>query len=79
MKMSERVKDILEWIACILIAFILALLIRFYVGTPTIVKMPSMYPTLQPNQRLILNRLPRTMKEIPSIGDIFVEKPFVFK
>lgn len=70
MKMSERVKDILEWIACILIAFILALLIRFYVGTPTIVKMPSMYPTLQPNQRLILNRLPRTMKEMPSRGDI---------
>ena len=70
MKIGERTKDILEWIACILIAFILALLIRFYVGTPTIVKMPSMYPTLQPNQRLILNRLPRTMKEMPSRGEI---------
>jgi len=66
----ERVKSIFEWIACILIAFVLALLIRYYVGTPTIVQMPSMYPTLESNQRLILNRLMRTIGEIPSRGDI---------
>lgn len=70
MKISERIKDILEWVLCIVIAFALALLIRFFVGTPTIVKMPSMFPTLQPNQRLILNRWVRTIKEMPSRGDI---------
>lgn len=70
MKLNERVKDILEWIACILIAFVLALLIRFYVGTPTIVKMPSMKPTLMPNQRLILNRVARTTHTMPDRGDI---------
>lgn len=70
MKLSDKTKDILEWIVCILIAFILALLIRFFIGTPTIVKMPSMSPTLKPNQRLILNRWSRTTKTLPSRGDI---------
>ena len=70
MRLSDKTKDILEWIACILIAFVLALLIRFFVGTPTIVKQPSMYPTLKSNQRLILNRWIRTTKTMPSRGDI---------
>ena len=53
MKINEKTKDIIEWIVCILIALILALLIRYYIGTPTIVQMRSMYPTLEPGQRLI--------------------------
>ena len=70
MKISDKAKDIIEWIVCIIIAFILALLIRYFFGTPTIVQQPSMFPTLQPNQRLILNRWCRTIKEMPSRGDI---------
>lgn len=70
MGLSDKTKDILEWIACILIAFVLALTIRYFVGTPTIVKMPSMYPTLKQDQRLILNRWVRTTKQMPSRGDI---------
>jgi len=50
-------KELLEWIFCIVIALALALLVRYFVGTPTIVKHESMYPTLQENQRLILNRM----------------------
>ena len=42
--MNEKVKDILEWILCIVIALVLALLIRYYIGTPTIVK-TSIYET----------------------------------
>lgn len=68
--MNEKVKNILEWIECIAIAVILALLIRYYIGTPTIVKQESMYPTLKPNERLILNRISRTLKEMPERGDI---------
>ena len=70
MKLTDKTKDILEWIACILIAFILAIAIRFFVGTPTIVKQPSMFPTLKPNQRLILNRWMRTTHSMPKRGDI---------
>ena len=70
MKLNDKTKDIIEWIICILVAFVLALLIRFFIGTPTIVQMPSMLPTLQPNQRLILNRWGRTTKTLPERGDI---------
>ena len=41
--MNEKVKDILEWIYCIIIAVVLALLFRYFIGTPTIVKQVSMY------------------------------------
>lgn len=66
----DKKKDFIEWILCIFIALILALIIRYYIGTPTIVKLSSMYPTLQANQRLILNRWGRTIKKIPERGDI---------
>lgn len=70
MKMNEKTKDILEWIYCIVIAVVLALLVRYFIGTPTIVKQPSMYPTLKENQRLILSRVGRTFKKMPKRGDI---------
>ena len=68
--MSPKVKDILEWVYCIVIAVVLALLFRFYIGTPTIVKQVSMNPTLVQNQRLWLNRWGRTTKKLPERGDI---------
>lgn len=68
--MNEKVKDILEWIWCIVIAVVLALLFRYYIGTPTIVKQVSMYPTLVQDQRLWLNRWGRTTKKMPERGDI---------
>lgn len=68
--MSERTKDILEWVYCIIIAIVLALLIKFFLGTPTVVKQKSMYPTLHPNDRLIISRWVRTTKKMPERGDI---------
>lgn len=68
--MNEKLKDILEWGYCIIIALILALLFRYFIATPTIVKQRSMFPTLQENQRLILNRTFRITKKYPKIGDI---------
>lgn len=67
---KAQIKDIFEWIYCIIIAVVLALLVRYFVGTPTIVKQTSMYPTFKPNERLILNRLYRTFKTTPQRGDI---------
>lgn len=68
--MNEKVKDILEWIYCIIIALVLALLFRYFIATPTIVKQRSMFPTLKENQRLILNRTYRITKALPKRGDI---------
>ena len=68
--MSENVKNILEWIYCIIIALVLALLFRYFIGTPTIVKQRSMFPTLKEDQRLMLNRTMRITKKTPKVGDI---------
>ena len=66
----SKFKDAIEWVICIFIALVIAILFRYYVGTPTIVKQPSMYPTLKEDQRLWLNRIDRTMKKLPERGDI---------
>ena len=68
--MNPKIKEALEWVYCIIIAIVLALLFRYFIGTPTIVKQVSMYPTLVQDQRLWLNRWGRTTKTLPERGDI---------
>ena len=78
--MSEKTKEILEWVYCILIALVLAMLFRYFIGTPTIVKQESMYPTLIQDERLWLNRWGRTTKTLPERGDIITfEEPAKIK
>ena len=78
--MSEKTKDILEWVYCIIIALVLAMLFRYFIGTPTIVKQASMYPTLIQDERLWLNRWGRTTKTLPERGDIITfEEPAKIK
>ena len=69
-KKKSIIKEIMEWVYCIIIAVVLAVLFRYFIGTPTIVKMVSMNPTLEQNQRLWLNRWGRTTKTLPKRGDI---------
>lgn len=74
--MGEKTKDILEWGYCIIIALVLAMLFRYFIGTPTIVKQVSMYPTLVQDERLWLNRWKRTTKTLPQRGQIITfEEP----
>ena len=70
MVISDRARNILEWIFCIVVAFILALLIKYFIGTPTVVEQVSMKPTLIEGHRLLLNRWTRTTKQMPERGDI---------
>lgn len=75
---KAKIKNIFEWIYCIIIAITLALLVRYYVGTPTIVNQTSMFPTFNDKDRLILNRLYRTFETTPQRGDIITfEAPSV--
>lgn len=68
--MDPKIKNILEWAYCVIIAIGLALLVRYYIGTPTMVKQPSMNNTLQEGQRLILSRWTRTTNGEYQRGDI---------
>ncbi len=77
-KISPKVKNILEWAYCIVIALVLALVFRYYIGTPTLVQQPSMNYTLEEGQRLILSRWTRTVKGTYNRGDIITfESPKV--
>ena len=74
--MNDSLKEILEWAYCIIIALALAMIFRYFIGTPTIVKMESMKPTLIEGQRLWLNRWGRTTKTLPKRGEIITfEEP----
>lgn len=75
---NPKLREFVEWIYCIVIAIILALLIKYFVGTPTVVKMTSMSPTFKQNERLILNRIYRTTRTNPKRGDVITfESPSV--
>lgn len=68
--MKSVLRETMEWLICIIIAIALALLVRYYIGTPTIVQQTSMDPTLKENDRLWLNRWGRTTKQMPKRGEI---------
>ena len=78
--MKSTLREIIEWLMCIIIAVVLALVVRYYIGTPTIVQQTSMFPTLNEDERLWLNRWGRTTKKMPQRGDIVTfEAPSVIK
>ena len=66
--MNPKIKTVLEWACCIIIAIVLALVFRYFIATPTVVKSKSMYPTLVQDQKLWLSRLSRTTKKLPQRG-----------
>ena len=68
--MNPKIKTVLEWACCIIIAIVLALVFRYFIATPTVVKSKSMYPTLVQDQKLWLSRWSRTTKKLPQRGQI---------
>lgn len=66
----ENLKEVIEWILCIVIAIILALLVRHFVFTPTVVRQISMKPTMKEYDRLILDRWSITTNKEIKRGDI---------
>ncbi|WIF94986.1 signal peptidase I [Caminicella sporogenes] len=65
-------KEIFEWIKTIAISIVIAFIITMFVR-PTLVKGHSMYPTLEPNNYLIINKIPYMIHK-PERGDIVVFK-----
>lgn len=77
-QINSKVKEVLEWVYCIVIALVLALIIRYFIGTPTVVQQVSMKPTLIQGQRLILNKIPARFNGTYNRGDIITfEAPSV--
>lgn len=69
-------REILEWISCLFAAFVLAVVIKYFVFTPTLVQQRSMTPTIRDGERVLINRLVRTFNMPLFRGDIVTfEKP----
>lgn len=78
MEEKSKTKEILEWVYCVIIAIVIVLLIKTFIGVPTVVKQTSMYPTLVQNERLWLSRWGATFDKMPERGDIITfEAPSV--
>jgi len=69
-------KTIFEFVKTIVIALVIALVITTFIK-PTLVKGQSMYPTIEPNNYLIVNKIPYIAGE-PSHGDIVVFKAHLY-
>lgn len=67
---NSILNKILEWSLCIIVAVFLALIIRYYLVAPTMVKQSSMYPTLKEGERIVLSRINRTSNKEYKRGEI---------
>lgn len=63
-------REALEWVVCVVIAFSLALFIKYLLFTPTLVMHQSMTPTILNGERVLINRLVRTFNLELNRGDI---------
>ena len=70
MEENSKSKEIFEWIVCILIALIIVVLIKAFVGFPTVVSGASMDSTLKDKQRLWVSRIGIEIHNYPKRGDI---------
>lgn len=69
--MSSINKEIFEWIRALVIALIIALVVRFFFFSPIVVDGPSMNPTLEDRDRMIVNKFVYDLRE-PKRFDIVV-------
>lgn len=62
-------REIAEWVICFIIAYVLYLILNYFVGTISGVKQVSMYPTAKEGERVILQRTVLFKHEL-KYGDI---------
>lgn len=65
----------LDWIKALIIAFLLAALIRFVLFTPIVVDGESMMPTLESGERMIVNKIDYKLSDIQRFDIIVFHAP----
>lgn len=69
--MEKSKNEVLEWIKALIIAILLAIVIRYFLFAPIVVDGSSMMPTLSDQDRMIVNKFAYTIGE-PERFDIIV-------
>lgn len=67
---NNKLKGAMEWVICILIALVIVILIKTFVGFPTVVSGASMDSTLKDKQRLWVSKIGIEFNKYPERGDI---------
>jgi len=67
----EFVKELFSWVKALVVALVIAFIIRTFLFVPVIVDGESMMPTLHNADRMIVNKVPYYFNE-PERGDIVV-------
>lgn len=69
-------REVMEWILSFFVAFVAAVIIKYFIFTPTLVKQESMTPTILDGERVLINKLVKTFNIEYKRGDIITfEKP----
>lgn len=68
--MPEKKKEISEWIVCALIALVIVVVIKNFIGFPTVISGSSMDSTLKDGQRLWVSKIALEFDKYPKKGDI---------
>lgn len=72
---NKVVKEILDWVICIIIAYVLYLIINYFLGTVSGVKQSSMYPTAKNGDKLIISRRVINPKDLKRGQIVTLEAP----
>ena len=72
---NKVIREILDWVVCIIIAYVLYLIINYFFGTVSGVKQSSMYPTSKNGDKLIISRRVIKPKELKRGQIVTLEAP----
>lgn len=72
---NKVIREILDWIVCIVIAYILYLIINYFFGTVSGVKQSSMYPTAKQGDKVVIARRVIKPKELERGQIVTLEAP----
>ena len=72
---TRWVKETLEWILCFVIAYVIYLVLNYFIGTIAGVKQSSMYPTSKEGDRVVISRRVLFNKSINRSDVVILEAP----
>lgn len=72
---NKWIKETVEWIVCFVIAYVIYLVLNYFVGTIAGVKQSSMYPTSKEGDRVLISRRVLFNKSLSRGDVVIVEAP----
>lgn len=72
-------KEIFEWIVCAITAYIIYLILNYFIGTISGIKQTSMYPNCKEGEKVIISRRKLWNKELKTGDIVTLEAPIYYE